>query len=222
MDDAIREQDYALEDPRRGLRAELSGWELFWTRLEATGEGLTALEALCRNEEDEARRLWQGVAVTDDETAAAVRRLFRDAGCDPTRYRPSSEALLRRILKGDPLPSIHPFVDLNNCLSVRLLVPCCVLAEGSFTPPLTLRAGREGEAMDSLRGPFSLAGKPLLEDAGGPFGTPITDGERVKVKADTTAAWLVAYLPEGSVGGAAASRILAGLLTQAPVARRTA
>lgn len=220
MEETIHQRGRGEADPRRDLRVELDGWELFWTRLEATGESEDALATLCRREEEEARRLWRSTAVTEDETAVAVRRLFREAGCDPTRYRPSSEALLRRILKGDELPAIHPLVDLNNCLSMRLLVPCCVLAEGSFEPPLTLRAGREGETMDSLRGPFSLAGKPLLEDAAGPFGTPITDGERVKVQAGTDAAWLVAYLPAGHVGIEAASRTLDELLARAPVARR--
>jgi DNA/RNA-binding domain of Phe-tRNA-synthetase-like protein len=153
---------------------------------------------------------------------AAVRSLFRAAGCDPTRYRPSSEALLRRLLKGEELPAIHPFVDLNNCLSVALAVPSCVAAEGSFAGPVTLRAGRPGESYDSLRGPFNLEGKPLLADPQGPFGTPITDSQRVKVTGETRGAWLVAYLPSGGVRPEQAERELQGLLAQAPVARMTA
>src|SRR5262249_62129214 len=97
---------------------------------------------------------WALGTVSAGPTVAAVRSLFRAAGSVPTRSRPSSEALLRRLLMGEELPAIHPFVDLNNCFSVRLAVPACVAAEGSFTPPVTLRAGRPGESYESLRGPF--------------------------------------------------------------------
>ena len=53
---------------------------------------------------------------------------------------------------------------------------------------LVLRAGRAGETFDSLRGPFPLEGKPLLADSAGPFGTPITDSQRVKVQPGTESA----------------------------------
>jgi len=73
--------------------------------------------------------------------------------------------------------------------------------------------------MLSMRGDFDLSGKPLLADEQGPFGTPITDSERVKVRPHTTEAWLVAYLPEGVVGAQCASTVLGSLLAAAPVAR---
>ncbi|HEY4594222.1 MAG TPA: phenylalanine--tRNA ligase beta subunit-related protein, partial [Thermoanaerobaculia bacterium] len=126
---------------------ELSGWELFWARLEALPGQEEALAALRRQAGERARAEWSLETLSADPTVAAVRSLFRAAGCDPTRYRPSSEALLRRLLKGEDLPSIHPLVDLNNCLSVELAVPCCVAAEGTFTPPVTLRAGHPGETV---------------------------------------------------------------------------
>jgi DNA/RNA-binding domain of Phe-tRNA-synthetase-like protein len=154
----------------------------------------------------EARQRFGGANLVDFAVVASVRRLFREAGTDPTRYRPSSEALLRRILKGEELPAIHPLVDLNNCLSVALAVPSCVMAEGSVEGRIELRRGLMGERMESLRGDFDLAGKPLLADARGPFGTPITDSRRVAVGEATRAAWLVAYLP--ATGEEAATGVL--------------
>jgi DNA/RNA-binding domain of Phe-tRNA-synthetase-like protein len=203
---------------------ELPGWELFWVPL-TVADGVDAapgqiaeiaeIAALRREAEERARAAFASTEeLAAHPTAAALRRLFRAAGCDPTRYRPSSEALLRRVLKGEGLPAIHPLVDVNNCLSIDLAVPCCVLAEGSFAPPLTLRAGRDGESFDSLRGPFPLAGKPLLADAAGPFGTPVTDSQRVKVKGETRRAWLVAYLPAGVVSRDEAGRALAAFLAR--------
>jgi len=204
----------------RGLpevQCELDGWALWWARLERAGggEGVPEREweALCAA----VASRFRDAPVSAHPAAREVRRLFRAAGCDPTRYRPSSEALLRRVLRGDGVPRIDPLVDLNNLLSMELVLPCCVMDVRSLEPPFTLRAGREGERMDSLRGPFDLAGKPLLEDGRGPFGTPITDSERVRVVPGTREAWLVVYRPEGVAcdPGAALDR----LLERFPVAR---
>jgi DNA/RNA-binding domain of Phe-tRNA-synthetase-like protein len=206
------------------VRLELSGWELFWCGLEMPSAVQdSSLAGLAELRAEVARRArsvsGEGGGLAEHRTIAAVRALFRAAGCDPTRYRPSSEALLRRVLKGEELPAIHPLVDINNCLSVELKVPACVLEEGTIAGEVILRAGREGEAFESLRGPFSLARKPLLADAAGPFGSPITDSQRVKVRAETRRAWLVAYLPAGVVTADAARRRLDELLAAAPVAR---
>jgi DNA/RNA-binding domain of Phe-tRNA-synthetase-like protein len=114
----------------------LPGWDLFWSGLELVDSqeddpAPAAVAALKQHVENEARQRFSLERIAESPTVAAMRALFRRAGCDPTRYRPSSEALLRRVLKGDSLPAIHPLVDLNNCLSVQLAIPCCVLAEGS-------------------------------------------------------------------------------------------
>lgn len=211
-----------MDELRVEVRHELPGWALAWTELELEGGAEGALARLRAEVAARARASHTPEGIAAHPTAAAVRRLFRQAGCDPTRYRPSSEALLRRVLKGEELPAIHPLVDLNNCLSLELVVPSCVMAVGSAVPPFTLRAGRTGETMTSLRGPFDLEGKPLLADAAGPFGTPITDSERVRVGTQTRRAWLVAYLPAGAVEPDCAAEALRRLLADAPVARISA
>ena len=193
----------------------LPGWELFWTLLEP---GLGPAEELAELRTQVAREARETLApgsLAVDPTVAALRKLFKAAGCDPGRYRPSSEALLRRVLQGEELPWIHVLVDLNNCLSVKLRVPCCVVDEARLEPPVALRAGRAGEVLDSMRGPLNLEGKPLLEDRRGPFGTPNSDSERVKVRPETKPASLVAYLPTGLV-----TSELEAMLAAAPVARR--
>jgi DNA/RNA-binding domain of Phe-tRNA-synthetase-like protein len=207
-----------MNELRIDVRHELRGWALFWADLQLVAHSEAALAPLRAEVATRARASHTVGGLPDHPTAAAVRRLFRQAGCDPTRHRPSSEALLRRVLKGEELPAIHPFVDLNNCLSVELVVPGCVMAFGSATPPFVLRAGRDGESMLSMRGPYELHGKPLLADGKGPFGTPITDSERVRVGEGTQRAWLVAYLPAGVVDAACAGEALDRLLEDAPVA----
>jgi DNA/RNA-binding domain of Phe-tRNA-synthetase-like protein len=190
---------------------ELDGWWLWWAVVACETDAPTASAAVRAAAETGARNALALDRLAEHPTAAAVRRLFRRAGCDPTRYRPSSEALLRRVLRGEPLPAIHPLVDVNNALSIGLVVPACVVDPARVRPPFRLRAGRAGESMLSMRGPFDLEGKPLLEDAGGPFGTPITDSERVKVTAGTRRGWLVAYLPEDVVTTERARESLAEL-----------
>jgi DNA/RNA-binding domain of Phe-tRNA-synthetase-like protein len=209
-----------VDSPRSEI--ELAGWRLDWFRLEAGGDAGARRRLAERRERvaGELRARWTAAALGEDPVVSALRRLFKAAGCDPGRYRPSSEALLRRLLKGEPLPEIQPLVDLNNQFSVELKVPACVVAEGSFEFPVRLRAGRPGETLDSMRGPLDLAGKPLLEDAAGPFGTPITDSHRVKIRPETRIGWIVAYAPAAELGAGAVAAALDSILAEAPVARR--
>jgi len=178
---------------------ELDGWDLFWAFL-SLGEDQSGLADLRRRVVSKVRdRFPEPAAIAAYPPVAAMRKLFRAAGCDPTRYRPASEALLRRLVKGAELPAIHPLVDVNNCLSAELAVPCCVMKEGSLGTSLVFRPGAAGESYESLRGPFNAEAKPLLVDEIGPVDTPITGSERVKVQSDTEKAWLVAYLPNDVV-----------------------
>jgi len=194
---------------------QLDGWRLFWARLEFANVDDAVLARKRIEVAETARaRFADTAAISGDPVVAALRVLFRAAGCDPTRYRPASEALLRRLVKGGELPAIFPLVDLNNCLSAELAVPCCVMVEGSFRAPLVWRSGVEGESYESLRGPFNLEGKPVLFDPEGPLDTPITGNVRVKVEPDTTKAWLVAYMPasvlDNETAGAALDRLADG------------
>jgi DNA/RNA-binding domain of Phe-tRNA-synthetase-like protein len=204
------------------ITVELEGWDLFWADLEASSEAADHTAGLLSAEMERARRRFDPETLAGEDAVAALRKLFRRAGCDPTRYRPSSEALLRRVLKGSDLPSIHPLVDLNNCLSMRLAVPCCVMAEGTFEPPFVFRAGREGESYESLKGPFNLTGRPLLVDGRGPCDVPITGSRRVMVQPESRRATLVAYLPKGVVSLAEADVALEELLAAAPGVSRSA
>lgn len=196
---------------------ELGGWALFFAELRATGEGGEALARLRSDVAERAAERFEPGALSSHPPMKAMRLLFRAAGTDPTKYRPSSEALLRRLVRGEPMPAINPIVDLSNCLSAELAVPVCVMTSGTFTPPLSFRRGHEGEHYESLRGPFRLDGRPLLCDADGPLDTPITGNTKVKVTDGTQEAWLVAYLPKDEVSPGDAEAALARLVASAPV-----
>jgi DNA/RNA-binding domain of Phe-tRNA-synthetase-like protein len=208
-----------MYEPPLEIKLQLDGWFLYTVELERTGDESAELARLRADVARRARERYDIKTLAADPTVAALRRLFKAAGCDPTRYRPSSEALLRRLLKGDELPKIHPLVDINNCLSAELAVPCCVMAAGTIEPPLVYRPGAEGESYQSLRGPFRLEGKPLLCDRAGPLDCPITGNERVKVTEDTRRAWLVSYMPAETRTPDAARVSLEQLAAAAPVFR---
>ncbi|UCG51033.1 MAG: hypothetical protein JSW58_12630 [Candidatus Latescibacterota bacterium] len=198
------------------VRVELDGWVLFWADLELSAGDKEPLADLRREVAGHARERFDLQSLSADPTVAALRRLFRRAGTDPTRYRPSSEALLRRLLKGDELPAINPLVDISNCLSAELAVPCCVMADGTIAPPLLFRSGRPGENYLSLRGPFNLDGKPLLCDSAGPLDCPITGNDKVKVTLETQRAWLVAYMPSETSDPVSANKMLEEMVRRVP------
>ena len=114
------------------------------------------------------------------------RRLYRNFGVDPTRYRPSSEALWRRVRKGLDFPRLHPAVDATNLLSLQLQVPFGLYDAALIQGNITAAAGNEDEGYEGIgRGWIDLAGKPVLRDEAGPFGNPSADSARTRVTAAT-------------------------------------
>lgn len=191
---------------------------MFWAELEPCAGSDDGLTTLCTTVTAAARARLTLESLSSEPTVNGIRKLFRAAGTDPTRYRPSNEALLRRLLKGEGMPRISPIVDLNNCLSAALAVPVCVMDVARVAPPFRFRAGEQGESYESLRGPFSLEGRPLLVDALGPADTPITGSVRVKVRDDSERVWLVAYMPLGTGVEERAGATLEDFVASAPVA----
>jgi len=133
---------------------------------------------------------------------APARQLYRAFGMDPTRTRPSSEALLRRVVRGKPLPRIGGPVDLCNLLSLRFLLPLGLYDPAAIQGEVTLRHGSEGESYPGIgKDEVHVAGRPVLADAAGPFGNPTSDSLRTSVRPDTTSLWLVIFAPRGFPSG---------------------
>lgn len=198
---------------------ELPGWELFWAELEPTGAEAVELALLRHAVTARVRQRFRLETLPEEPAVAGLRKLFRRAGCEPTRHRSGSEALLRRILKGEEMPAVSPLVDLGNCVAAELATNVCVMDADAVTPPFVLRAGREGEEMLSLRGPFDCEGKPVLFDAVGPADVPITGAERSRVTEATRRAWLIVYAAEDVFPAGKVEETLRRFLADAPVAR---
>ena len=113
---------------------------------------------------------------------AATRRVYKACGKDPSRYRPASEALIRRMLQGKEL------YHLVNLASIAFGYSIGGFDADHFVgDTLTLGIGREGEPYEGIgRGPLNIAGLPVYRDAQGGVGTPTSDHERTKMTLDTT------------------------------------
>ncbi len=176
------------------LKMEVSGWAIFLALLNLKDNPFLE-EEFIKETISKLKVEFKEKEISKDETVKEVRKLFHKIGCDPTRYRPSFEALARRILRGEPFPKIHPAVDFCNILSLKWHVPCCISDFSKVNPPLVFRAGKEGEEFESLRGNFPLEKKPLIEDKLGPFSTPITDSKRTSVSENTLEFLFLSYFP---------------------------
>ena len=118
---------------------------------------------------------------------AATRSVYRACGKDPSRYRPASEALIRRMLQGKKLYQIDTLVDLVNLASIAYGYSIGGFDADKFVgDTLTLGIGREGEPYEGIgRGMINIHGLPVYRDAEGGVGTPTSDNERTKIDIHT-------------------------------------
>jgi DNA/RNA-binding domain of Phe-tRNA-synthetase-like protein len=128
--------------------------------------------------------------------SASVRAMYRKVGIDPTKTRPSNEALLRRVRKGQPLPRINALVDVMNWCSVEFQLPYGLYDLAHVSGHVTMRLGREGEEYPGIRKDIvHVGGRITLVDDSGPFGNPTSDSARTMVTPATTDAMVVVFAP---------------------------
>ena len=187
----------------RGLALEMDdalkgivtlGW------LEADGLNGEPLGDAFDSERDESirgfMRRYTGRHASDIPGVAETRGMFHRLGVDPTKSRPASEALLRRVLQGKGLPSIHPAVDVCNLASLEHQLPLGLYDRSHVKGSIVARVGRSGESYEGIRkGPVHLGGRPLLADDDGPFGAPTADSARTQVTDATRTLLAVIYCP---------------------------
>lgn len=164
-----------------------------WLVLEQVNvvEGSSALESPLREAAASMR-----AAPDRPELTASVRAMYRRFGVDPTKTRPSSEALLRRVRKGDPLPRINNAVDVCNWCSLEFQVPYGLYDLAHVDGSIELRTGGAGESYAGIRkDDVHLEGRLVLADARGPFGNPTSDSARTMVTPATVSLLTVIFAP---------------------------
>ena len=171
--------------------------------------------------------LWQEIAAEEAAVKAtcrieeinkwapikATRTAYKRLGKDPNRYRPSAEALRRRILRDLPLYRIDTLVDLINLVSIRSGYSIGGFDADKIEGDLTLGVGREGELYQGIgRGVLNIAGLPVYRDRVGGIGTPTSDEERTKISMETTSLLMIINGYSGSEGLSAVGEYAIDLL----------
>lgn len=151
----------------------------------------------------------------------ATRNAYKACGKDPNRYRPSSEALCRRIVRGMELYKIDTLVDLVNLLSMKSGYSVSGFDRDKIAgDTLTISVGEEGEPFEGIgRGPLNIAGMPVYRDAIGGIGTPTSDNERTKIDLNTTHAVICIHIYGLDMPVEEAINLTERLLTQYAAAR---
>ncbi|RHS43945.1 hypothetical protein DWV37_12355 [Tannerella sp. AF04-6] len=176
-------------------------------------------ESLWKEIEEEITQIRQEYpleTINKRETILATRKVYKNLGKDPNRYRPSAEALCRRLTKGMELYHISTLVDLINLVSIRTGYSIggfdAGKIEGDF---LTLGVGKENELFHAIgRGILNIENLPVYRDATGPIGTPTSDEERTKLSPDTTQILIIINGYSGENGIENAIKLTTDLLTR--------
>lgn len=159
--------------------------------------------------------LYSGKPAADIPGVAETRSLFHQLDLDPTKTRPSSEALLRRVLQGKGLPRVLPAVDVCNLCSLEDQMPLGLYDRDRVRGALQVRLGQAGEGYAGIRKQrVALAGRLLIADEEGPFGAPTSDSAHTAVGPETRNLLAVLYSPVQRAGrqlSVALERLAGGL-----------
>lgn len=135
---------------------------------------------------DDIRDSLQIDGVSQVDTIAATRAAYRKLGKDPARYRPSAEALTRRVLQGKSLYRVNNIVDGLNSISLASGFSIGGYDLATIENGIELGVGLEGEPYQAIgRGMLNIGSLPVLRDKLGPFGSPTSDSERTMITTQT-------------------------------------
>jgi len=177
----------------------------------ATSGAANEARTRCRRDADlnALRERWAGRTPGSIEACRPARALYRSFGIDPTKIRPSSEALLRRVLKGAPFPEVFPAVDWGNLVAVVHQRPLGLYDRDAISEPCVVREGAPGEAYEGIRkGSIRVEGRPVLADVAGPFGNPTSDSSRTAVGPATRRVVMAILEPADTPTAAMATRLI--------------
>ncbi len=156
----------------------------------------------------ELRERYAGKSPSEIAELQPARDLYRRTGEYPTKLRPSSEALLRRVLRGEALSRINSLVDTCNLCSLEFLLPIGLYDRDRISGPVTLRLGAEGEGYESLgKGYYSVTNRLAVFDGTGPFGSPTNDSRRTAITERTRDCLMIVFGPGSYPTGRMAAHV---------------
>lgn len=173
------------------------------------------LDVLKQNVYEEVTTKHNAETLKDNVTVRAFRNFYWKLDIDPTKTRPSGEALLRRILRGNPLPNISTAVDAYNLASLKTIVPISGFDRNRISPPFTIRFARSDESFAGvgMDRPMPLTEKILvLADENRILCIyPYRDSDSTKISLQTQNVSLVGYGAPGITEGLLKEAVETGL-----------
>jgi len=168
-----------------------------------------------KTRESEIEKLPFPRGVLESAQVETTRKAYKALGKDPSRYRGSAEALLRRVVAGKGLPEINSVVDVINLVSLESRLPVGLYDLGHIVGEIIFRAGRAGETYKGIgKYDLNLEGLPLFSDDAGPHGSATSDSERTMVTAATNQVLAVIISFSGVEGLERWAQRMSALLTQ--------
>jgi DNA/RNA-binding domain of Phe-tRNA-synthetase-like protein len=136
--------------------------------------------------------------ISQIDAIASSRVGYKALGKDPSRYRLSAEALLRRVVTGKGLYQINTIVDTLNLISIDTGYSIGGYDLEKVQGDIVLGIGAQEEPYEGIgKGALNIENLPVFRDDKGAFGTPTSDSTRTMVTENTTS-FLMIFLNFGN------------------------
>ncbi len=141
------------------------------------------LNSLIERETEKILNEWQTDTITTRKHIASTRKAYKLCGKDPSRYRPSADSLMRRILKGNNLYMVNNVVDILNLVSLQTGFSIGGYDADKIDGSVVFDIGNKDEVYNGIgRGKLNIENLPVLRDNIGSFGSPTSDSERTMIQ----------------------------------------
>ncbi|MEW5997043.1 MAG: phenylalanine--tRNA ligase beta subunit-related protein [Candidatus Micrarchaeota archaeon] len=156
-----------------------------------------AVDSACRKVRE---RFADPSKISGDSVIQGIRTLFSSVGLDPTKERPSGEALMRRVVGGSGIYRVNSVVDINNVVSLQTGCPCGVYDIGKIEgETVTVSIGSPGQTYAGIGGkPMNAENRIVTIDSNSIFGGPTADSGRTCITLETSEVLMLIYHPAGT------------------------
>jgi DNA/RNA-binding domain of Phe-tRNA-synthetase-like protein len=148
--------------------------------------------------QNEVAKLYNIEELTKLPPIMAVRNMYKKLDFDPGRYRPASEALVRRVIQKKGVYYVNSAVDASNYCSLKYLAPFGLYDLDKIEGNVVYKRAQDGTYLNIGGNQVSTEGKPFLADALGVFGNPTSDSRRTAVSLTTKNLLSVVYAGIGT------------------------
>ena len=149
-------------------------------------------------------KLSEEISLEDIATLPRIkdaREVYKKLGKSPSKYRVSSEALMRRILQKKGIYKINNIVEINNLISLKTYFSVGSYNVENIESPIVLTVGEEGQKYKGIgKELINIENLPVLSDSISTFGSPTSDSERAMITNEVKEIIMCIYSFSGKEG----------------------